>query len=48
MPKQKDNSRGATGRETDATIAAAKVVGAKAESPEGLTALQKAFWHAQH
>lgn len=48
MPRAADNSRGATGRETDATIAAAKAKGAKAESTEGLTTLEKAFYHAQH
>ena len=48
MPKNPDNSRGATGRQVDATIAAAKVKAAKAESPQGLTSLERAFYHAQH
>ena len=47
MPRAKDNSRGATGRETDANIALAKEEAHKATDPSKLTALGKAFFHAQ-
>ena len=47
MPRAKDNSRGATERECLANIETAKTEAHKADDPAQLTALGKAFWHAQ-
>ncbi len=47
MPRAQDNSRGATERECLANIENAKTEATKADSPDQLTALGKAFWHAQ-
>ena len=47
MPRAHDNSRGATGRETDANIERCRQEALKASDPSKLTAVGKAFWHAQ-
>ncbi len=46
MPRAKDNSRGATERETMANIQWAKEAAEVAKEPEGLTELGKAFFRA--
>ena len=47
MPKNPDNSRGATERECLANIARAKSEAEQAKDPSQLTSLGRAFWHAQ-
>ena len=47
MPRAKDNSRGATERECLANIETARTEANQAKDPAQLTALGKAFWHAQ-
>ena len=47
MPRAKDQSRGASERETMQNIENARAEALKAEDPYQLTALGKAFWHAQ-
>ena len=47
MPRAKDNSRGATERETLANIARSRSEAEAADKPDQLTALGRAFWHAQ-
>jgi len=48
MPRAKDNSRGATERETLANIARSRSEAAAADKPDQLTALAKAFFEAKH
>ena len=47
MPRAKDNSRGATERETLANIARSRSEAEAADKPDQLTALAKAFYVAQ-
>lgn len=47
VPRAKDNSRGATERETLANIARSRSEAEAADKPEQLTALAKAFYYAQ-
>jgi hypothetical protein len=47
MPRAKDNSRGATERETLANIERSRSEAETADNPDQLTALAKAFYHAQ-
>ncbi len=47
MPRAKDNSRGATERETLANIARSRSEAEAADNPDQLTALAKAFYFAQ-
>ena len=47
MPRAKDNSRGATERECLANIETARKEAEAAPDPSQLTALGRAFWHAQ-
>jgi len=47
MPRNPDNSRGATERECLANIETARREATEAPDPSQLTALGKAFWHAQ-
>ncbi len=47
MPRARDNSRGATERETLANIARSRSEAEAADNPDQLTALAKAFYVAQ-